>query len=170
MTTISGLPAHILLVHAIVVLLPLSAVLLVLTAVWPAARQRFALANLVLSVFVLVLVPVTTDAGEWLERRVTRTAALEQHTELGDTAKVAAFAVAVMAAIVWWRTRGSGWKFLSPTAAPQSTAVAVAVMVLATVVAGGAIYDMYRIGDSGARASWQGKFTTAPQPGGFRRD
>jgi hypothetical protein len=37
MGTVNGLPAHILLVHAIVVLLPLAALLLVLTAVWPAA-------------------------------------------------------------------------------------------------------------------------------------
>ena len=42
MQTVNGLPAHVLLVHAIVVLLPLSALLLALTALWPAARRRLA--------------------------------------------------------------------------------------------------------------------------------
>ncbi|WP_233625292.1 hypothetical protein [Actinoplanes sp. ATCC 53533] len=50
MGTVNGLPAHILLVHAIVVLLPLAALLLVLTAVWPAARRRLAGPNAILSV------------------------------------------------------------------------------------------------------------------------
>lgn len=86
MGTVNGLPAHILLVHAIVVLLPLAALLLVLTAVWPAARRRFAGPNAILSVLVVALVPVTTSAGEWLEHRVAETALLRDHTELGDTA------------------------------------------------------------------------------------
>ncbi len=40
MTTVGGLPAHILLVHAVVVLVPLSALLIVLVTTWPAARAR----------------------------------------------------------------------------------------------------------------------------------
>jgi hypothetical protein len=48
MTTINGLPAHVLLAHAIVVLLPLSAVLLVLTALWAPARRRLAGPNALL--------------------------------------------------------------------------------------------------------------------------
>ncbi len=40
MTTISGIPAHALLVHAIVVLAPLTALLEILCAFWPAARRR----------------------------------------------------------------------------------------------------------------------------------
>ena len=40
MTTFNGLPAHVLLVHFIVILSPLTAVLAIVCAVWPAARQR----------------------------------------------------------------------------------------------------------------------------------
>ena len=36
----NGLPIHILLVHAVVVLVPLAALLTMLSAVWPAARRR----------------------------------------------------------------------------------------------------------------------------------
>src|SRR3954463_4216838 len=70
MTTVNGMPAHILLVHAVVVLLPLAAFLLVLTALWEPARRRLAAANAILSIFVVIIVPMTTGAGEWLERRV----------------------------------------------------------------------------------------------------
>jgi len=38
-----------------------------------------------LTVLVLVLVPVTTNAGEWLQRRVASTDLLRTHIDLGDT-------------------------------------------------------------------------------------
>ena len=40
LTTISGLPAHALLVHAMVVVAPLTALLGILCALWPAARRH----------------------------------------------------------------------------------------------------------------------------------
>jgi len=40
MTTISGIPAHALLVHGVVALAPLTALLLILCAFWRAARSR----------------------------------------------------------------------------------------------------------------------------------
>lgn len=167
MGTVNGLPAHILLVHAIVVLLPLSASLLVLTAVSAAVRRRLAGPNAILSVAVVVLVPVTTSAGEWLEHRVAQTPLLRAHTELGDTALWVAIPVALLALGIWWRQReaagGSGRRrsFL----APMSVTVTRVVAVLAIVAAGAAVYDTYRIGDSGAKASWTGNFSTTPTPG-----
>src|SRR4051794_10343760 len=80
MTTINGLPAHILLVHAVVGLVPVTALLVVLVAVWPAARRRLTWAAAALAVVTLIVVPVTTEAGEWLEHRVERTALLRAHT------------------------------------------------------------------------------------------
>ncbi|WP_328611233.1 hypothetical protein OG943_19600 [Amycolatopsis sp. NBC_00345] len=196
MTTVNGLPAHILLVHAIVVLLPLAALLLVLTAVWPAVRRKLAGANAILSVLVVVLVPVTTDAGEWLERRVASTPLVRAHTDLGDTAIWAAIPVAVLALVVWWRARearaaavvqepqvtepgiaepggaepGSTAVVTRPVAArrtflaPASTTVTVVVAVLCVLAAGAACYDIARIGDSGAQASWQGQFSPNAVP------
>ena len=156
MQTVNGLPAHVLLVHAIVVLLPLSAALLALTALWPAARRRLAGPNLVLSLVVVVLVPITTSAGEWLEHRLTPNPLIHKHTELGDTAIYAAVGVAVLALIVWWRQRESTGR--SPVKrtflAPASSAVTAALTVVAVLVAGAAVYDVVRIGDSGAKASW----------------
>ncbi|QYN19258.1 DUF2231 domain-containing protein [Amycolatopsis sp. DSM 110486] len=177
MTTLNGLPAHVLLVHAIVVLLPLAALLLVLCALWPAARRKLAGPNAVLAVLVLILVPITTDAGEWLERRVPTTPLVRAHTELGDTAAYAAIAVAALALVIWWRHRESTYPedngpkrvlrlpvprrtFL----APRSTPVTAVIAVAAILIAGAAAYDIYRIGDSGAQASWQGQFSAAPAP------
>ncbi|MFG2041848.1 DUF2231 domain-containing protein [Dactylosporangium sp. NPDC048998] len=165
MTTVNGLPAHVLLVHAIVVLLPLSALLLVLTAAWPAARRRLAGANLVLSAATLVLTPVTTDAGEWLERRVPSSAVLRDHTELGDTAVWAALAVTAMALAIWWRQREAGGRrtLLSRRVlAPQSAVVTATITAVAVVVAGLAVADIYRIGDSGAKAAWEGRLSSTP--------
>ncbi|MFC0432084.1 DUF2231 domain-containing protein [Kutzneria buriramensis] len=188
MSTLNGLPAHILLVHVIVVLLPLSSLLLVVTAIWAKARRRLAGANAILAVFVWIMVPVTTNAGEWLERRVPSTDLLRTHTELGDTALFVAIPVALLAIVVWWRQResvaaqqaatsdvdeptGGGTTTMTKTAtrrrtflAPASTAVTTVVAVLAVLAAGGACYQIYRIGDSGAQASWQGKFSSDPAP------
>ncbi|GAB2939180.1 hypothetical protein GCM10027047_39230 [Rhodococcus aerolatus] len=204
MSTVNGLPAHILLVHAIVVLLPLCAVLLVATAVWPAARRKLAGANAILATLTLVLVPVTTNAGEWLQARVDNTDSVSNHVELGNTALYVALPVAVLAVIVWWRGReragheaalAAGPATSSPTVAdpaqsgpggggatrtavatpthpaptrrvflaPASTVATVALAVLSVLAAGAAIYDVYLIGDSGARATWQDRVTGTPQ-------
>ena len=66
MTTITGIPAHALLVHAIVVLAPLVALLEILCGFWPAARRRLVWLVLALAAVNLVLTPLTTEAGEWL--------------------------------------------------------------------------------------------------------
>ncbi|GAA2716659.1 DUF2231 domain-containing protein [Actinoplanes palleronii] len=172
MGAINGLPAHILLVHAVVVLLPLAALLLMLTAIWPTLRSRLAGPNAILSVLVVVLVPVTTSAGEWLEHRVTESALLRDHTELGDTAIWAALPVAVLAIAIWWRQREAGDTTGRRTyLAAGSAAVTRIVIALAVVIAGFAVYDTYRIGDSGAKASWTGNFSSTPsQHGPGQRD
>jgi hypothetical protein len=198
MTTLNGLPAHILLVHAIVVLLPLAAVLLVLCALWPAVRRKLAGPNALLSLMVVVLVPITTDAGEWLEQRVASTTLVRDHVELGDTALFVAIPVAVLALVVWWRHReasvahravtqrsgsepGQAQAYSAPAdsiqgksrlvqrrtfLAPASTVVTAVVAVFSVLAAGAALYDIYRIGDSGAQATWQGKFSSTPISGG----
>ncbi|WP_412538765.1 DUF2231 domain-containing protein [Longispora sp. K20-0274] len=183
MSTLNGLPAHVLLVHVIVVLLPLAALLLAVTAWWPVARRRLAGPNALLALAVLGLVPVTTDAGEWLEHRVGPSELVRAHAELGDTAIWAAVPVAVLALIVWWRQREAAFSMVPPgpaeaqdgtvrprrtVLAPGSAAVGVVIAVLSVMAAAGAVYDVYRIGDSGAQASWQGNFSQTSDRGGDR--
>jgi hypothetical protein len=184
MTTVDGLPAHILLIHAVVVLIPLSALLLVLVATWPAARTRLVWSTAVISVLALISVPLTTDAGEWLERRVARTALVHTHTELGDSMLPWAIALAVVALVVLARHLASGRVAVGRHGGPGAAlaesrsstrdqqvgglVLTVVVAVIAVVVAVGSVVTVYRIGESGARAAWTGQFTEQAQtpPGG----
>lgn len=152
MSTINGLPAHILLVHAIVVLVPLTALLVVLCAFWPAARTRLVWPTLVLAALTTALTPLTTEAGEWLEHHVDRSPAVHTHTELGDSMvffTAALFVAAIAVAAVYVRGR---------TTTPGRTLTG-AVAALAVVAGVAATVQVYRVGESGARASWSDQVT-----------
>ena len=85
MTTITGIPAHALLVHAIVVLAPLTALLEILCAIWPAARRRLVWLVLAFAAVTLGLTPLTTEAGEWLySQRSQPSDILRTHAERGE--------------------------------------------------------------------------------------
>lgn len=171
-STINGLPAHILLVHAVVVLIPLSALLVVLVAVWPAARARLVWPTAVLAVLALVAVPLTTEAGEWLEHRVARTPLVRAHTELGDYMLPWAIGLALVALGLLARqvleVRGARAVPGDPRGLGRRSrgdvAVTVVVAVIAVIVAAGSVLTVYRVGDSGARAAWTGQFSEQAQP------
>lgn len=162
MNTINGLPAHMLLVHVVVVLVPLSAILLILCSLWPAARRRLSLFTFVLSALALISVPLATGAGEWLEHQVKRTQLVRDHTQLGDTMLPWAIGIAAVAAVVavleFRATRISavptGTTGITRPPLPGGRATAVIVAVLALVVGVGSIVTVYQIGESGARAAW----------------
>ena len=182
MTTVNGLPAHVLLVHAVVVLVPLTSLVLLLVALWPAARRRLVVPGAVLAVVTLISVPLTTDAGEWLEHRLPSTPLLRAHTELGDYLLPWAIGLAVLGLALAGREllaarrvgaaeriEGPGAAVATharrpPEAAPGGTLVTVVLAVLVVVVAAGAVSTTYEIGDSGARAAWTGKFSPTPLP------
>lgn len=85
MTTVFGLPAHALLVHAIVVLAPLTAGLGILCALLPWARTRFVWLVVALAAANLVLTPLTVSAGQWLyNREDSHSPILELHEERGE--------------------------------------------------------------------------------------
>ena len=148
MSTFNGLPAHVLLVHFIVVLGPLTAVLAIVCTLWPAARQRLAWLVLALAVITAVLTPLTTDAGEWLAKRNGRSPLLDAHTELGDTMVYFSLAlVAAAALIAFVHVREARGRSVKPVARRLIAAIVVVASV-ATVV------QVYRVGDSGARAVW----------------
>jgi hypothetical protein len=148
-TTISGLPAHVLLVHALVVLVPLTALLEVLCSLWPAARRHLVWLVLALAVVTTVLTPVTASAGEWFyDQQHQHPAILNTHAGLGSVMiyySIALLVVAVVLAVVHRR---------EVRAAAPGRALGVAIAVLAIVVGVAATVQMVRIGDSGARAVW----------------
>ncbi|MFJ9898354.1 DUF2231 domain-containing protein [Streptomyces sp. NPDC091280] len=161
MSLVNGLPAHILLVHFVVVLVPLTALALVVAAIRPNVARRMGIVLPLTALVTLVSVPLTTQAGEWLERHVGDTALVRRHTELGDGLLPWAGGLFLLAAVVWWAARRTAASGTSSEAGPRrsATSVRVVVAVLSLVVAAGAVVDVYRIGDSGAKAAWENGYS-----------
>ncbi|MCT7367060.1 hypothetical protein A7G45_29785 [Mycolicibacterium llatzerense] len=150
MNMIGDLPAHPLLVHAIVVLAPLTAVLTILCGVWTAARERLVWLTLALSVVTVVLTPFAIEAGEALIHQLPKSPVLREHAELGDTAIFFVIGLLVVSLALTslhrWGTRLGDKEKLAR----------VVVAVLAVVVGVATIYQIVRIGHTGARAVWGG--------------
>ena len=156
MSTVNGLPAHILLVHLVVVLAPLTAALAIMCAVWPAARRRLVWLVLALALVTTIAVPLTTEAGEWLEQKVGESPALATHAGLGNTMLYFAIALLVAAALLTFlhlrESRGS-----------VNTVAAVAIAAVVVLISVGTTVQVYRIGDSGSRAAWGGLVSSGGQ-------
>jgi hypothetical protein len=145
-----GLPAHPLVVHAVVVLLPLAAAGLVITALIPRSRRAYAPLVLAIAVVALVSVSVAEGSGEELEDRVDETEAVEEHTERGETVLPWAIAVAVVAAAV---VAAGPVHRRYPDLSPKT--VTAALVVAAVISSTGAVWTVTEVGHSGAKASWE---------------
>lgn len=151
-STIFGLPAHPLVVHAVVVLVPLAALSALVVAVWPAARARYLPLALGIATLALISVPIATNTGGQLEKHVRPSALVEQHTGMADgLLPFMAVLWAGLAALVVARRMGAGWS--------RYLVVAAAVVAVAGAIASGV--QIVRIGDSGARAAWHGVATSS---------
>lgn len=153
--TVNGLPLHPLVVHGVVVLLPLAILGTIAISTRPAWRTRFGFLVVAAAAVATVLIPVSTASGESLEERVGNPG---EHAELGE--QLLWFAVALLIAVTalvvmqWRADRGHpGVKGTRPNVMTLTAAVAV-IAALACGV------QVYRVGDSGARAAW-GDTTTA---------
>jgi uncharacterized membrane protein len=91
-----GLPAHPLLVHVPVVIIPL-ALLVALVALWPRARRGAALAAAALALVGAVGTVLAAGSGEELEDDVRETELVEEHAEQGEQVELPALAFAVLA-------------------------------------------------------------------------
>jgi hypothetical protein len=155
---IGGLPAHILLVHALLVFVPLTALLTVLHAAWPAAGRRLGLVTPVLALGTLLLVPLTTRAGQWLRTQLPANAAIDRHAQLGDNLLPFVVALFVAALGVWWYARTT--RSAPPVFGDERTdgargrGITALVTVVALLVAGAAVFQLYRVGESGSKAVW----------------
>jgi uncharacterized membrane protein len=145
-----GLPAHPLLVHAAVVLLPLAALLTLVCAVLPRARRHYARVALALALVATLAVGLAQGSGEALEERVDETPLVEEHTGQGE--RVLPWALAVVVA--------AGGVLAVPTLrrrrpALPAKAVTTAVVAVALVAAAGATWSVVVVGHSGAKATWE---------------
>ena len=155
---VDGLPTHPLVVHFTVVFLVLAVVGSILTAVWPAVRRRFGWLVVGGAGVATLLVPVATDSGESLETRLPENPLIERHQELGDLMVWWALPlfVAVLGLMLAYRkatrpaedgaqARPAGWSPLVIVAAVLTVGLAVGTGI-----------HVYRVGDAGARAVWEG--------------
>lgn len=155
---VNGLPAHVLLVHAVVVLIPIAALLTVLAAIWPTARRRLGVITPLVALIALVLVPVTTEAGEWLADRVYPTELIREHMTLGDSMLWFAVGLFVAAVLAW----GVPTLIVRRTKQAPAPWIGVVVAVVAVVLAGAAVFQVFRVGESGSKAVWTGSFCPVP--------
>lgn len=181
---IGGLPVHPLLVHFTVVLIVLAVVGAVFTAVWPAVRRRFGWLVFAAAALGALLVPFTTSSGEDLATRLPANPLIEKHEELGDLMLWWAIGLAVaVGALMVVHTMAArrvsapakvavgsgGAEDVGEEHTPQAKAPALVMIVLGLVTVGvavGAGIHIYRVGDAGARAVWEGTQNLPVQNGG----
>lgn len=144
-STLLGLPAHPLVVHAVVVLVPLACVMAIASAASPRFRQWARWATPAVAVLAALAVPVATSTGEGLERGVPHNSLVEQHAQLGDTLLPLMGAVALFVLVLTWLHR-RGAKGLA----------VVAVSLLVGLASVGTLVQVVRIGHTGATAVWHG--------------
>lgn len=153
--TVAGLPLHILLNHAVVVLVPLTAGAVALHALWPVAARRLGIVTPLAALVVLVLTPITVQAGKALEKIVGVTPAIQRHADLGMMLLPWVVALFVVAVGEWlWSHYGPAW---GERMHPRTRAgIRIALAVVAVLVAAGSVIQVVLIGDAGARAVWGG--------------
>jgi hypothetical protein len=158
-----GLPAHVLLVHIPIILVPLVAFGAVLI-LWPSLRRRFGWALVVLAAVAAGSTVLAEESGKALQRYVKRTDLVRQHTHIGENLKpwtilLFLFVLATVAWDWWTRRQASDASHELQIAGRSLSASTVqrlglGLSAIAVVVAGVSGYWVYRIGHSGAKASW----------------
>ncbi|MEQ1874427.1 MAG: DUF2231 domain-containing protein [Ilumatobacteraceae bacterium] len=154
-----GLPAHPLLVHMPVVLVPAAALLAVVFAFRPAWLDRFGWGLVALSGIGALGAILAAGSGEALEETVKETRALEEHAEMGETAQTVAivfFCVVLVVVVLRYfakRKAASGgvWALVSSKAG--AIMIAAALVLSATA----ATYTIVEAGHQGAKATWEPK-------------
>jgi len=163
---INGLPLHPLVVHAAVVLIPLTMVGTILIAVRPAWRRSLGPWVVLLAAAALVTSVAAKESGEKFAVRVGLPVS---HADLGNVLPLFAFLMfaATTAYVVVGYLQD---KKAAPAAGTTSsgisgqpvvlTVLAVVAVVLSLVATGWTV----AVGDSGAKAVWEGRVTAQPVP------
>jgi hypothetical protein len=147
--TLFGLPAHPLVVHAAVVLLPIAAIALVVVAAIPRARRLYGPIVLGVAIAATIAVGLAQQSGESLQGDVDKTELVEEHTEQGETVLPWAIGVTVVSALV------AAEPYTRKRLESLSPRVVTAVLVGASLIVGvGATWTVIEVGHSGATSVW----------------
>jgi uncharacterized membrane protein len=140
--TITGLPVHPLVVHAVIVLLPLTALGAIVVAVKPAWNRRYGWLVLAGAVVSFGSAVVAKESGEALASRVGFPA---DHVDAGGRVPFVALVLFIVIAVLWWLDRRS----------EERDGVGKVVAVASVLVAVVAIVSAVIAGHSGATAVWK---------------
>jgi hypothetical protein len=154
---INGLPLHILLIHFVVIVIPVAALCVVLSAAWPAARRRLGIVTPLIALVALIAVPITVEAGEVLEEQVNETSFSELHADLGRQMLPWAIALFLVAALqwVWFHYFTGEGRYADKVKTPAARlAVTIVLAVAVAITAVGSVYTIFVIGESGAKSVW----------------
>jgi hypothetical protein len=177
-----GLPLHILVVHAVVVLLPIAVVAAVAVAVWRRVRERFGPAVVGLSFVATLLVPIATQSGESLQAQLPSSPLIRSHAALGKAlipfaALFGIFLFALVALDVYaratadprdlrgvaarlWARLPGGWRAERERPWLASGKVVASVLTVTFALAVG--YLVVRAGHTGAKAVWDHSVRLSP--------
>src|SRR5664279_1410685 len=100
-TKISGLPAHVLLVHLVIAAVPIASLVVIVCALWPTARRRVGIILPIIVLGALITVPITTNAGKWLQARVASTPLIRKHAALGKQMLPWMIGLFLVAVLIW---------------------------------------------------------------------
>ena len=143
--TLFGLPAHALLVHIPIVLIPLAAIG-ALGLFWRPWRRRFGWATIVILTVAGIFTQLAIGSGQELKRQL-----VSAHTRIAEDIRpwLLLFFVALGAFIFFERRLGT-----AGTAVTIRNPLLAGTFVAAIAFAGVSCYWVYRIGDTGAKAVW----------------
>ena len=154
---ILGLPMHPLIIHAVVVLVPLSALVAIAFAVRPDWRHVLRWPVAVGGLISGVTAFVAAESGEELQRRVSQVRAsttdfdlLAEHVEWGDRAKLLCLVFMVLCL-------ASAWFLRTPDEdEPRRRNPEIPLAILLVVSALSAIITVGLAGHAGAQVTWAG--------------
>jgi uncharacterized membrane protein len=152
--TVHGVPAHPLVVHAAVVLVPLAALFTAAYAVWPRRRWQTRNPAVVLAVAAALSVQLATLTGGQLKDHLHEdTSLIHTHEQYAGYLQAAMWVLAGLMVVAWWalphenplpdKDHQSGVRLLAWPLTVVVPVAAVAVLVLVVMT-----------GDAGARAVW----------------
>ena len=142
-----GLPAHPLLVHLPVVMVPLAALGALILAIRPQWWARAGWWVTGASGIGMIGAILAAGSGEELEHKVERSQVLEHHAQLGETARLLSVILFVVLVAVMALRR-----YRPNDMAKRAVGIVASVAIAASAV--GATWAMVATGHNGAKASW----------------
>ena len=153
---INGLPVHVLVVHAVVVLTPLAALGAIAIALKPAWRVTYGPLLTLIALVDTILAPIASSSGEALEERVGNPG---EHAELGELLIWFLIPLTLLIAAMVLAARRPDSSIGKRLTGGPSKAIAGLAIVAAIATTGMVVW----IGDTGARAAWADQIQGASQ-------